>query len=70
MAMEIRAYQSFINKDTNVKAAFDEYDAELAKITDPVKRANFIKYNTEFKINPDYMAFMPKFDNKMSILSL
>ena len=63
MAMEIRAYQSFINKDTNIKAAFDEYDAELAKITDPVKRANFIKYNTEFKINPDYMAFMPKFDN-------
>lgn len=63
MAMEIRAYQSFINKDTDVKAAFDEYDAELAKITDPVKRAKFIKYNTEFKINPDYMAFMPKFDN-------
>lgn len=60
MAMEIKSWQNFINKDVDTITAFNEYEAELQKITDPVKRANFIKYNSKYSINPDYLKNMPK----------
>lgn len=60
IAMEIKSWQNFINQDVDVITAFNEYEAELQKITDPVKRANFIKYNSKYSINPDYLKKMPK----------
>lgn len=60
MAMEIKSWQNFINKDVDTITAFNEYEAELQKITDPIKRANFIKYNSKYSINPDYLKNMPK----------
>lgn len=60
MAMEIKSWQNFINQYVDITTAFDEYEAELQKITDPVKRANFIKYNSKYSINPDYLKKMPK----------
>ena len=60
MAMEIKSWQNFINEDVDTITAFNEYEAELQKITDPIKRANFIKYNSKYSINPDYLKNMPK----------
>lgn len=62
MAMEIKSWQSFINNGTDVSTDYYLYNEELAKITDPVKRANFIKYNSRYSINPEYLKLMPTLD--------
>lgn len=61
MAMEIRSWQAYVNKSVTTNVDYEQFDNELAQITDPAERQRFIQYNTRYMINPTYMEdYMPK----------
>ena len=62
MAYEIQAWQNYIKDNTISEFDYETFNKELQKITDECVKAGdntkllqFLKYNAEYKIKPEYM---------------